>query len=154
MCAHPRAYSLRSGSTASPGGCSSHEITPEASSLGDSHPVGPLHAYLDKCEGSSESSLGREDWQLLQSLFWLILEISSCLPCLEFIVMVTQPNQPSTGLVVCTGCLFLDYVKGPSPPCFRSAPPLPTLPHPEQLSTVAPFSSLSTPLIALITSMH
>lgn len=46
--------------------------------------------------------LGREDcWQFFQGCSWLVLESSSCLQSLEFIVMVTQRNQPSTGLVVC-----------------------------------------------------
>lgn len=54
------------------------EITPEASSIMASCPVGPFCDFLDKCEGVSESSLDREDWQLLQDLFWLILEISLC----------------------------------------------------------------------------
>lgn len=107
---HPRAYSLRSGSSAL--GCSPHEITPRASSHVASCPMGPLCAFRDKREGFSESSLGREDWRLLQGLFWLLLEIGSSLQCLEFIVMVTQPNQLSTGLVVCTGWLFLDYFRG------------------------------------------
>lgn len=46
--------------------------------------------------------LSREDcWQFFQGCSWLILESSSCLQSLEFIVMVTWPNQPSTGLAVC-----------------------------------------------------
>lgn len=114
-----------------------HEITPEASSHVASCPVGPLWAFLDKREGFPESPLGREDWQLLQGLSWLIQEISWNLQCLEFIVMVTRPNQPSTGLVVCTGWLFLDYFRRSITSLLSFRCSAAHSSHPEWLPTVA-----------------